>query len=196
MNGRGFILIELLVASALMSIAGTGLYTGLSQAVKMGRMIKSTSALYDPFKILWLRASRDLRNTVSLRDYKFMGKQDEMTFAILNESNQISLIHYFTKEGNLLRSEEKLPERFVKEPLRPSIYLKGIERIKFEYAYLDEEERLVLKPIWMEEPYFGIPKAVRMEVKLKNSPNVFSRLIPIPQGRWGHVIVEEGAAHA
>ncbi len=181
---------ELLVASALMSIAGAGLYTGLAQAVKMDRMIKNTSALYDPLKILWLRASKDLRNTVSLRDDKFMGKQNEMIFPILNESFQVSRVRYFIKEGNLLRSEEKLPEGFIKQSPRQSVYLKDIERVQFEYAYLDEDERLVFKSIWMEEPYFGIPRAVRMEVKLKSSDKVFSRLIPIPQGRWGHLAHE------
>ena len=195
MNKRGFVLIELLVASTLLSIAGAGLYGGLSQAVKMDTSIKNASALYDPLKILWLRADKDLRNTLTLRDYKFIGKQDEMAFPILNESGQILYIHYLVKQGELLRTEEKLPEKFVKEPLKESVLLKNIDRIKFEYVYLDEEERLILKPIWIEEPYFGIPKAVRVEVKLKNSQKVFSRLISIPQGRWGHVVTQEGAAH-
>ena len=195
MNKRGFVLIELLVASTLLSIAGAGLYGGLSQAVKIDTNIKNTSALYDPIKILWLRADKDLRNTLTLRDYKFVGKQDEMAFPILNESGQILRVHYFVKQGELLRTEEKLPEKFVKEPLKESVLLKNVDRIKFEYVYLDEEERLILKPIWIEEPYFGIPKAVRVEVKLKNSQKVFSRLISIPQGRWGHVVVQEGAAH-
>ncbi len=184
---RGFILVELLVASALMSIAGAGLYTGMSQALKIDRTVKTASALHDPFKILWLRANKDLRNVISLRDYKFIGKQDETIFATLSESNQISRIHYFVKDKNLLRSEEKLPERFVKEMIHRNVYLKDVEKIKFEYAYLDEDERLVFKPIWMEEPYFGIPKAVRMEIKLKDSAKVFSRLISIPQGKWGHI---------
>lgn len=195
MNKRGFVLIELLVASTLLSIAGAGLYGGLSQAVKIDTNIKNTSALYDPLKILWLRADKDLRNTLTLRDYKFVGKQDEMAFPILNESGQILRVHYFVKQGELLRTEERLPEKFVKEPLKESVLLKNVDRIKFEYVYLDEEERLILKPIWIEEPYFGIPKAVRMEVKLKTSQKVFSRLISIPQGRWGHVVVQEGAAH-
>ena len=195
MNRRAFVLIELLVATSLMTIAGVGLYSGLSQAVKMDRTIKKASALYDPFKILWLRADKDLRNILVLRDYKFMGKQDEMMFPILDGSDQILHVRYFLKEGDLLRSEEALPERFVKQPLKQNVLLKGIERIKFEYAYLDEEERLILKPIWMEEPYFGIPKAIRVEVKLKNSEKIFSRLVSIPQGRWGHVVIKEGAAH-
>ena len=195
MNRKGFILIELLVATSLMSIAGAGLYNGFSQAMKMDKAIHNTDVLYDSFKILWLQADKDLRNALSLRDYKFVGKQDEMSFPILNQSDQILRIRYFLKEKDLLRSEEALPGRFVKETLRQDVLLKGVERVKFEYAYLDEEERLVLKPIWVEEPYFGIPKAVRMEIKLKSNPKIFSRLISIPQGRWGHVVIQEDAAH-
>jgi hypothetical protein len=48
----------------------------------------------------------------------------------------------------------------------------------------------------MQEPYFGIPKAVRMEVKIKGSEKMFTRLIHIPQGRWGHVVIQEDAPHA
>ena len=130
MNRRGFILIELLVAASLMSMAGAGLYSGLSQAMKMERSIKEAGALYGGFKLLWLRADKDLRNTLSLRDYPFMGKQDEMSFPILNESNEIHRIRYFIQEGDLLRSDENLPERLVKEPLKRSVLLKGVERVK------------------------------------------------------------------
>ena len=194
MNRRAFVLVELLVASSLMSIAATGLYAGLSQAVKMDRVVRNTAALYDPFKILWLRAAKDLRNALPLRDYKFKGKQDEMIFPSLDGPDQIIRVRYFVKEGNLVRSEEKLPEKFVKISLRQSVLLKGVERIKFEYAYLDEEERLVFEPAWGEEPYFGIPRAVRLEIKLKDVGNIFFRLISIPQGRWGHVPEERSRA--
>ena len=186
---------EVLVASTLLSLAGSGVYAAFAQAVKIEKTIRVTDALYDPLKIFWMRAGKDLRNTVSLRGYRFIGKQDEMKFPILSEASQLSQVHYFLKDGNLLRTEEKLPGEFIKTSPASRVLLTNIEHVRFEYAYLDEEERLVFKPIWMEEPYFGIPKSVRITVKPKNSEKVFSRLMSIPQGRWGHVLMEGGEPH-
>ena len=192
---KGYILIELLVAATLLSFAGGSLYSGFSQAVKIERKIRTEDALYDPVKIFWMKAEKDLRNAVSLRGYRFSGKQDEMIFPLLGEAERLSEIRYFIKDADLLRAEEVLPNKFVKGSQAIGILLKGVESVGFEYAYLDEEERLEFKPIWMEEPYFGIPKAIQITVKMKNSEKVFSRLISVPQGRWGHVAIEEGNAH-
>ncbi len=182
---------EVLVASALLSLAGGSFYSGLSQVVRMERTIRTTDALYDPFKILWMRSSKDLRNMISLRDHRFSGKQDEMEFPVLGESSRLFYVRYFVKDGNLLRAEGDLPPKFVKEPPRESSLLKNTEWVRFEYAYLDEAEKLLFKPIWMEEPYFGLPRAVKITAKSKTSGKIFSRLISIPQGRWGYVAEEE-----
>lgn len=193
MNRKGFILIEMVAASLLFSIAGTGLYGAFANAMKINRTIRETSAVYSPLKILWMRAGRDLRNTAVLRDYPFLGKQQEMKFAILSEPDQLVAVRYFVKRGKLIRAETKLPEKFVKERGRETLLMEDIEKIKFEYAYLDEEENLFFKPVWMEEPYFGIPKAVRIEVKRRGSGKEFMRLFSLPQGQWGHVAISEGA---
>ncbi len=191
MKQKGYILLEVLVASTLLSLAGSSFYAGLSQAVKMERAVRTMDALYDPFKILWMRSTKDLRNMVPLRDHRFKGDEDEMEFPMLGEALQLFSIQYFVKDGNLIRTQEDLPKKFVKDSPVESVFLKNIEWARFEYAYLDEEERLVFKPEWPEEPYFGLPKAVKMTVKLKNGGKVFSRLISVPQGRWGHVAEEE-----
>lgn len=194
---KGFILIEVLAAGLLLSLAGSGLYAGLTGAVRTHRAIRESNAVYDPLRILWMKTEKDLRNAVVLREYRFRGGQDEIHFPVVRlekeageRAFQILLVHYFMKDGNLMRGEEKLPKSFVREPPFEKIVLKGIERIRFQYAYLDENEEPVFKPFWLEEPYFGIPKAVTIEMKLKKHPKTFSRLIPIPQGRWGHVQAE------
>ena len=186
---------EVLVASTLLTLAGSSVYSGFSQAVRIERTIRTADSLYDPLKFFWMRTEKDLRNMVSLRGYRFLGKQDEMIFPFLGEASQLFNIRYFVKNGDLLRTEEKLPSAFVKKSPNTNIFLKGVESVRFEYAYLDEEERLVFKPIWMEEPYFGIPKAIRITVKMRISEKYFSRLISVPQGRWGHVTAEEGESH-
>ena len=189
MKRAGFVLVEVLAASVLLAIAGTCVYTGFAQGMRMEKRIRETSALYDPLKLLWMQTEKDLRNTLPLRDYKFTGEQDELEFPAFQGSRLI-LVRYAVKDGELLRIEEALPRKFVQERPREKVLLDGVDRIDFQYAYLDEEERLVFKPVWLEDPYFGIPKAVRLDVKFKSRPTVFSRLVSLPQGRWGHVTTE------
>lgn len=186
MKPNGFLMVEVLVATALLSLAGSSVYAALSQALKVSKSIHETDALHGPFKILWISAAKDLRNAVPLRDYPFMGKQDEVAFPVFTEASGLSCVRYFVKKGDLIKQRRKLPEKFVKERAAEEALVKGVEKLRFEYAYLDGEERLSFKPVWLEEPYFGIPKAVKVEIKLKNNGKVFSRLISIPQGRWGH----------
>lgn len=188
MKRQGYILVEVLVASTLISIAGAGLYSGFSKAMTLTSRVHETDALYDPLKILYFRAGKDLRNMVSLRDYPFTGKQDAMTFPSAITDGQLTQIRYFVKDKTLMRSEESLPQGFVKKEPVAKIIFSNLKDVRFEYAYLDEEENLVFKPIWIEEPYFGIPKAVRLQIKTKKGDLVFLRLFSVPQGRFGHVV--------
>ena len=103
-------------------------------------------------------------------------------------------MRYFVKDSCLFRSETALPEKFAKDCPAEKTLLKSIERIRFQYAYLDEEE-LVFKTVWAEEPYFGIPIALKMDIKLKNGERTFSKLVSIPQGRWGRVTAGEEMSH-
>lgn len=190
MNKKGFLLAEVLVAASLLSIAGAGLYAGFSQAAKIKTAVYGADALYSPVKFLWMRAAKDLRNSVTLREHRFIAKQEEMLFPVLTAQGGLRLIRYFYKKGSFVRSELALPEKFVAEDAREMVLIEGVQNLRFEYAYLDEEDKLLFRPLWMEEPYLGIPKAVRIELKMKKNGRVFSRIIPIPQGVWGQFVSE------
>lgn len=195
MNRKGFSLIEVLIAATLLSLAGAGIYSGISHAVRMRRAIYEMSVFHDPIQIFWEQTGKDLRNAVALRDYRFIGKSDEMIFPVLRSSTDLFRVRYFVKEGALFRSEEKLPEKFVRETPLEECQLKGLTKCRFEYGYLDEEEKLVFRPDWSDDPYFGIPEVVKVEVTLKGSSKIFSQILSLQQGRWGH-LTEEEKTHA
>lgn len=195
MNSKGYLLIEVLIVSVLLALAGTGLYTGLSQGIRAERMIRQADAAYDPLRSFWRRIEKDLRNSVILRGEKYTGKETDISFPVLvseirdvEKSFTLQRLHYFLKNGTLVRNEQKLSNKLLSEPTLERAVLKKIKSLKFKYAYLDEEERLRFESFWMEKPYFGIPKAVRIDVQLEQSPQVFSKLISIPQGKWGHIV--------
>ena len=185
---KGYVLIELLVAGTLLSLAGTGLTAGLLQGIKAERTAREIRQTYDPLRLCWKKMEKDLRNSIYVRQQNFTGKQDEMIFPVLQnvpEKSSIQRVGYFLQDGNLFRREQELSNRLAKKDPQERIVLKEVEQVRLEYAYLDAEERLIFKPFWLEEPYFGIPKAVQIEVKRRGK--VFSKLIGIPQGKWGRL---------
>lgn len=191
----GFTLVEVLLALVLLSLAAAGLYAGLSQGIRAERAVRQSDAVYDPLRSFWERFEKDLRNSVYLRSEKVMGKENEIIFPLLvsEEAGKklgLKRIHYFMKSGTLVRSEEALSNKLVSAGASERPVLKEIKKIKFNYAYLDEDENLKFQPFWMDAPYFGIPKGVQIDIELKNSGHVFSKLISVPQGRWGHMIAE------
>lgn len=193
---RGYVFIEVLVASALLSLAGTGLYAGLMQGLKAERVIRGISQTNLPLRIFWKRLEKDLRNSVSLRDTVYVGKKDEMSFPVavkrLDKGKsylELRKIRYFVKDGVLKRRDEELSTRLAKEKPNERVVLKSARELEFQYAYLDEKEKLLFRPFWLEEPYFGIPIAVKVEVKLNGRE--YSKLVSVPHGRWGRVQPDE-----
>lgn len=189
MRRRGYILVEVLVASTLLSLAGVGLYTGFSKAMTLTSRVRQTQALYDPLKMLYFKADKDLRNMVSLREYPIVGKQEEIVFPSARLEGELIRVRYFLKDGSLMRSEESIPKGFTAQEAKSKILFSDVKDMRIEYAYLDEEDNLVFKPIWMDEPYFGIPRAVKLTIKTKKNALVFTRLFSIMQGRFGHTAV-------
>jgi type II secretory pathway component PulJ len=191
----GFILIEMLVAASLFALVATGLSTGFVQGVKAHQRIEESFKAYDPLRLLFLRLDRDLRNAIILEDYPFKGKKDEIEFpALLTEEKdlpagkagkRLHLIRYFVKDHALIRSEEELTLKLTKPKPQEKTLVKGLGSFELQFPYLDDEEALVFHPFWLDEPYYGIPRAVT--VKLEREKETLEKLISIPQGRTGRI---------
>ena len=149
MNGRGYVLVEVIVAGVLLSLAGTGLYAGLMEGLRAERTIHE------------IRRETDQKRT------------------------ELRTVRYWIKNHAVRRFEQELSNRLVKELAEERVVLPGIDDLRFEFAYLDTDENLFFKPFWLDEPYFGIPKGI--EVHLTFRGKKFSKLISIPQGRWGRM---------
>ncbi len=184
MKQKGYVLIELLTAAVLFSLAGSGLYTSFMQGVKADKKLRQFNSAYLPVESFGIKIEKDLRNAAELRGFEFQGKKGELIFPVF-QINSLSRIRYFSKGGNLHRLEEKIPKGFSAAAPEDRMLLRGIESFEIHYAYLDESDRLQFFPIWAEEPYRGIPKAVRIKVKLNGRDEVWTKFVSIPRGKWG-----------
>jgi hypothetical protein len=206
MKQKGYVLVEVLVAGVLFSMAGSALCAGLIQGVKAEQIIRKSWKTYDPLRVLWIRLEKDLRSSIVLRSYPFKGSQDELSFPVLKIETdsfggkiyRLSEIRYFIKDGILIRSEQPLSTKLVKEEPKENIVLREAKTAKFLYSYLDAEEKIEFKNFWLEAPYYGIPRAVKIETETSDSGVLITKLIALPQGKWGHFQVEsqKEIAHA
>lgn len=190
---KGFILIEFLVATTLFSLAGSGLYTGFLQGIKAHQKIEESFQTYDPFRILFLRLEEDLRNTVTLKDYPFKGQSEEIEFPLLlteekakgEKEKKLLIVRYFLKDQDLIRTEEELTHKLVKEKPKQRLLFKNIKSLEFRFPYEDQEEKRTFESFWLEEPYQGIPRGVR--INLQTPKAALTKTVSLPQGKIGHL---------
>lgn len=177
----GFTVVELLTVlfiSALMLITFS---TVLISAVKAAARAKANFSKYQLLRIFFLTIEKDLRNTVVYDPFPFKGKEDRLEFPAYTLSRgkdggeeKILTIGYFFQNEKLIRSQEQ-----VSKPV-----LRGVKAVHFGYPYEQEAGPMTFLPFWLDEPYQGIPKAVKVSLELMNGV-CFSKVISIPIGRPG-----------
>lgn len=191
---QGWVLLELLTATILFSLAGTGLTTGFLQGIKAHQRIGESFKTYDPLRLFFFELDRDLRNSVSLKEFPFQGKKEAIEFPTLRieetkedkRERKLLLVRYFLKEDSLLRTQTELTQKLEKEKPKEKILMKNLRSFSFEFPYEDPEENLLSEPFWPEEPYFGIPRGVKVSFTLKKGLS-FEKRVSLPQGRVGRI---------
>jgi hypothetical protein len=130
----------------------------------------------------------------------FEGKETELEFPSLTLSHKgegekaLLRVHYLLQDKTLLREEEPLKESLKNEPQRKRLLEHKVRKLLLEYAFTDEEGKgITFLPFWLEEPYQGIPKAIRVTLELdqEGSPVSLTKLIDLPQGNLGVLPQEE-----
>lgn len=167
-------------------------------AIKAGGRAKANFPKYQSLRVFFLTLERDLRNALAYEPFPFRGIQDWLEFPSFTLSHgkdggkkELLEIGYFLKDGKLTRSEESLKQNLKNEERASRPVLSGVKAVHFEYPYQPEAGAMVFLPFWLEKPYQGIPKAVKVRVELSSGVR-FSKVISIPVGKSG--ILPEGAA--
>ncbi len=187
----GYLLIELLIATALFGLASTALFTGVMQAVKAQEVLRQAQQAYFKQTGLWSRMESDFHNLVTLDEPIFRGRKDEISFPVLRQNAGqapfAALVEYVNEDGTLVRNETNLRPVLGREKVLKRKVLKGVGSVQFFYPYRDEKDRLVLLPFWIDKPYDGPPRAVQIKVVMHKPEQVFEKWIEIPLGREGRM---------
>jgi prepilin-type N-terminal cleavage/methylation domain-containing protein len=174
---KGVTLIELIVALTLFAIAvplvGRAFYQGVRATAKVRASIDERRGE----DRIFLKIETDLRNALPLSAMPFEGASDHFAFPV---GGTLKRVRYAVRDGALVRFEEDAARQGVVSEM---LLAQGIEMFVVEYAYRDETEKTLFLPYWAEEPYSGLPRAVR--VRVVRNGNTKELLVSLPQGHFG-----------
>ena len=197
MTQQGFFLLEMLAALLLVSLAAGGLAVGFVQILKCQKRIEGSFKNDDQLRILSLRLEKDARNAVYAAGHPFRGKKQEISFPAFENvasAPKLVMVRYFFKDHELIRSIRELSPKLEKPEAVERIVLKNIRTLEFKFPYLGKEDEIAYESFWPEEPYYGVPRVIRLDLMPDDGGRpLFSKLISIPQGKWGHLQILEKA---
>ena len=184
---RGFTLIELLVTFAIASFFFLTLSASFVAAMKVNREVRAQFIKFRFVRPFFLVFEKDLRNMVVCSAIPFQGKETECSFPTFHQD--LVRVRYLEKGEAFVRQEGE----------RMKILIPHLKKIHLEYGYKDQEEgKIVFLPYWLDEPYNGLPKTVKVSIELNHQGEMlrFARLPFIPQGKWGVPHSEDGSPGA
>jgi len=182
---NGFVLVELIVAIVIASIAFSLLYRTFYQMLKASRNVKNHFTEKREYDRLLDHLKKDLQNAVQLSNMPFSGNAGSLTFVLWDDG--FSFVEYSYKDNAVYRKEEQIAgENGSSDENRSSVKKlnENVDECFFEYAYSDGESHLFYSQVWNEE-YLGVPRGVKVSIKGTDNPDFRSHLIFIPQGNLG-----------
>ena len=194
MTKRAFTLIELIIATAILSLIVVSIYSAFSVGIKAWRR-GSEGEEVQKVRIALLKMQKELRGSFFFSDAPFEGTSSEIIFPLsIPEENieKIYIITYRMDENkdtgarNLVREKRLFTENpqdekeAIKEPVFP------VRLIAFKYAYKleDGSNGFEWQDSWPETQN-NIPSAVKISFQLDNSDEIYNKTIFIPQGAPG-----------
>ncbi len=196
-RARGYMLVEMITALTLFSLAGSSLYNGYREGVYCYQRIDLSRKSYSGPKLFFIRLEEDLRNMVVLRDFPFSGAAREISFPAFLPENadkdkngfRLVQIRYFVEGQELIREEKEITSSLMKPKPRKKILLKDAESVVFRFSYKDEDDERLFKQFWLKDPYPGLPRAVQAEIK---TPALdILKTVSIPHGVFGVIPEDE-----
>lgn len=190
----GFTLIELIVVMSILSMIMSVLYSSFLTGLAAYRRTEEIISQKNEGDVFLVQLERELRNAVpyfhpNFKVY-FTGKASSISFPTAlfhytpdGTEEDLYIVEYEFLAGSLVRKERRVKEKSIgREEKRETLFEK-LETFRFEYLVLDQSDKIHWAKDWLNEPYLGIPRAVRFTV----SGDIFGKEmkvveILIPQG--------------
>ena len=194
-KNRSFTLIELLIATAIISVVLLSLYSAFQTGMRTYKMMDSSFNIYQTARVLFNRMEVDLKNSFAYRDdnSEFKGGAQSLEFFSDIERFKdgksypaICRIKYELDGKKLNRSLWEGLEAAKEVDVKPEELSQEIEKISFQYAHATKDPD---KPIeWLDswpkgddaEQVKVLPLAVKVDLSIGTVQ--FTKLIALPGG--------------
>lgn len=201
---KSFTLIEVLLATAILSVIILSVYSAFNTGILAYKKIDSTFDSFQEARIILSKLESDLKNSfVYSEDSSFFnGEASKLDFF------NVSQIYYKDKEySNVCRIKYELDGVSLKRTLcsgfsalnesadiKPQEFSNNIKNLDFEYAYISEGEKkdILWQDAWPKEEgqINRLPVAVKiklslLDAKMKQKVLEFAKTIVLPQAGTG-----------
>jgi len=194
MTRRAFTLIELIVATLIMTIVVVSIYSTFSLGIKAWRKGSEGRSL-QKVRISLLKLQKELKNTFLFSMIRFKGVSSEMVFPIVvseeDKDSTYTVSYYIAEDMNtgvksLIKKKMLFTDKEYTETEETGEFIFSAYSMDFEYAYelKDDSEGFEWRGIW-EESQKTIPCAVRINFSLDAGGELYHKTIFIPQGALG-----------
>jgi prepilin-type N-terminal cleavage/methylation domain-containing protein len=182
-KNNAFTLIELLIVTAILFVISICIYATFNNGIRIWQRLNQGAPEQDLY-IFFDRFGSDIRNCLKFKNINFYGRESELSFAALVESDRlpkktIGSISYFydAQSGTAFRAEKDFSNIYAGEGGAARKLLSNVKSIKFQYYSYDAlRKEYVWQTEWFKE---GLPLAVWLEVELSNGYK-FSKTVNLP----------------
>lgn len=191
MNKKAFTLIEVVIATAILSVIVVSIYGAFSVGIKAWHR-GSEGGDFQRTRTALLKLQKELRNSFFFSSAPFKGASSELSFPLVmpgDDKDRLCVITYYVKEDentghkSLVRKESPFTENSEdkEEALEKELF--SVTSMNFKYAYRlgDAAAGLEWRDDWLETQN-NLPVAVKVSFKLDHGGEIYNKTIFIPQG--------------
>ncbi len=196
---RSFTLVEVLIASLIITVVMITVYTAFGSGIFGYRNIEDKITVYQTARSILEHLNQDVRNAIvfSSTQSMFEGSSDKVSFLSLVDSyktdrlrGSYAAVSYYYEDNKLMRLCRKGSEALnIESDLTKPQEVGSELDIRFEYGYLQinaasAQEIVAFKDSWgyeTQEESQKLPVALKVRLTVKGNPDeVFERTIYLP----------------